>query len=146
MNEELLAYAILSDSGFDTKQIFEERVNQLFLENPEIDKDLLEMECLSVPDAMIYLRQHFNYQTMNPESLQKYLILTLKAFYLELPFMEFAQKIAELWDVLPFHTNREDSPFYMAYDFWTLFISQDFELLKQNIEDLVFYYDKSQIP
>ncbi|MBR1555584.1 MAG: hypothetical protein IJ644_09380 [Oscillospiraceae bacterium] len=146
MKEELLAYALLSDSGFDTRQIFEERLHQLFLEHPEIDKDLLEMECLSIPKAMTYLRQHFDYENFSQDALQKYLILTLKAFYLKLPFMEFAQKIAGLWDVLPFHTNREDSPFYMAYDFWTLFISKDFELLKQNIEDLVFYYDKSQIP
>ena len=142
MNEEMLAYAILSDSGFDTKQIFEERLHQLFLEHPEIDKDLLEMECLSIPDAMAYLRHHFNYQAMNPESLQKYLILTLKEFYLQMPFMEFAEKIADIWDVLPFHTSQEDSPFYTAYYFLNLLICKDFRLLKQDIENLVFYYDK----
>ncbi|MBE6876108.1 MAG: hypothetical protein E7496_05175 [Ruminococcus sp.] len=146
MKEELLAYALLSDSGFDTRQIFEERLNQLFLEHPEIDYDLLEMECLSILDAMAYLRRNFNYQTMHQESLQKHLILTLKEFYLQMPFMEFAQKIAELWDILPFHTSQEDSPFYTTYDFWTLFISKDFNSLKQNIENLVFYYDRKSRP
>ncbi|MBR1528420.1 MAG: hypothetical protein IJ642_03840 [Oscillospiraceae bacterium] len=141
MNEELLAYAILSVSGFDTKQIFEERLNQIFIES-DFDSDLLEMECMTIPDAMGYLRQHFNYQHFDQESLQKYLILTLKEFYLHLPFMEFAQRIIELWDVLPFSTSREDSPFFMIYYFEILFICEDFEVLKQEIEDLVFYYDQ----
>ena len=142
MNEELLAYAILSASGFDTKQIFEERLNQLFLENPEIDKDFLEMECMAVPDAMAYLRNHFSYSCLNQESLQKYLILTLKTFYLQMPFMEFARTIAELWGILPFHTSHKDSPFYMAYYFTDLLVCEEFALLKQEIENLVFYYDK----
>ena len=141
MNEELLAYAILSVSGFDTKQIFEERLNQIFIES-DFDSDLLEMECMTIPDAMGYLRQHFNYQHFDQESLQKYLILTLKEFYLHLPFMEFAQRIIELWDVLPFSTSREDSPFFMIYYFEILFICEDFEVLKQEIEDLVFYFDQ----
>ena len=141
MNEELLAYAILSVSGFDTKQIFEERLNQIFIES-DFDSDLLEMECMTIPDAMGYLRQHFNYQHFDQESLQKYLILTLKEFYLHLPFMEFAQRIIELWDVLPFSTSREDSPFFMIYYIEILFICEDFEVLKQEIEDLVFYYDQ----
>jgi len=141
MNEELLAYAILSVSGFDTKQIFEEKLNQIFIES-DFDSDLLEMECMAIPDAMAYLRHRFNYQNFDQESLQKYLILTLKEFYQHLPFMEFAQRIIELWDVLPFHTNQEDSPFFMIYYFEVLFICEDFEALKQEIENLVFYYDQ----
>ena len=142
MNEELLAYALLSACGFDTKQLFEEKLNQLFLETDDINSDLLEMECLSIPEAMAYLRQHFDYPHLCQEDLQKYLILTLKEFYLHLPFMEFAENIFELWDILPFPTSHEDSPFYVLYDCYVLFVCKNFELLKQHIENLVFYYDK----
>ena len=144
MNEELLACQILLFSSFDTKQIFEETLNRMFLETPDINNDLLEMECRSIPDAMAYLAEHFDYQNLNQELLQKYLILLLKKFYAELPFEVFAGKIAGLWEVLPFSTNHEDSPFYLAYYYGDLLSAGKTELLKEDIEALLSYYHKAK--
>ena len=73
MNEELLSLALLYRTGFDTAELFEENLNRIFLENPQ-NKDLLELECMSFRDAVIYVSEHFEYSSLNEETLSRTLI------------------------------------------------------------------------
>ena len=145
MNEELLSLVLLYRAGFDTAELFEESLNRIFLENPE-NKDLLELECMSFRDAVIYLCKNFDYSTLNEETLSRALIRFLNLLRPEQNTETFALRLGELWEVLPFHTTRKDSPFYMIYYFEDMLAAGKTDLLRTCIEDLLTFYDESNHP
>ncbi len=145
MNEELLSLALLYRTGFDTAELFEENLNRIFLENPQ-NKDLLELECMSFRDAVIYVSEHFEYSSLNEETLSRTLIRFLNLLRPEQDTETFVLRLGELWEVLPFHTTRKDSPFYMIYYFEDMLAAGKTDLLRTCIEDLLTFYDESNHP
>ena len=59
--EELLAYAYLLEMDLISEEIYEDKLNELFLENPT-DEDLLELEFLNRKrkETVRYIRTHIN--------------------------------------------------------------------------------------
>jgi len=67
--EELLAYAYLISEGFHLESLYESKLNELFIANPN-NLDLLELELLSdnIKDSIVYIKTHIDYTTMNKQS------------------------------------------------------------------------------
>lgn len=70
--ENLLAYAYLLEMDLIPETVYEEKINELFLQNPT-DEDLLELEFLSrnKKETIIYIRTHINYNSMDYDKFGK---------------------------------------------------------------------------
>lgn len=101
--EELLAYALLSCSGFDGGEArFWTRLNQLFLANPD-SRLLLELECeTNLYRALAVLRTHMETEGLDRARFGRELMRLLRTHYTvctDLP--EFGRRAHSLWNGLP---------------------------------------------
>ena len=72
--EELLVYAILLYQNIITEEMYQKRLNELFLKDIENEIFLkLEWET-DINKAIIYIRTHINYQNINHEEFGKSLM------------------------------------------------------------------------
>ncbi len=80
--EELLAYAYLLGTDLIFEEIYEDKLDELFLENPA-DEDLLELEFLNRnrKETVIYIRIHINYNDMDIDKFGRRLIELLKPIF-----------------------------------------------------------------
>ena len=80
--EELLVYAILLYQNIITEEMYQKRLNELFLKDIENEIFLkLEWET-DINKAIIYIRTHINYQNINYEEFGKSLMKVLKKYYI----------------------------------------------------------------
>ena len=100
--EELLAYAYLLGMDLISEAIYEEKLNELFLQNPT-DEDLLELEFLSSnrKETIVYIRTHLNYNSMDFDGFGKELFRLLKPIYASMDIQEFGNAMYSLWEELP---------------------------------------------
>ena len=80
--EELLAYAYLLGMDLISEAIYEEKLNELFLQNPT-DEDLLELEFLNRnrKETIAYIRTYLNYNSMDFDRFGGVLFRLLKPIY-----------------------------------------------------------------
>ena len=59
--EELIVYGIFADLNLTSEKLYQEKLDALFLENPD-NKHLLELELLSgnMSESIIYITNHIN--------------------------------------------------------------------------------------
>ena len=79
--EELFAYAILLYENIVTEEMYQKKLNELFLKNSE-NEMLLKLEWeTDIDEAILYIRTHIEYQNINYEKFGKSIIRILKKYY-----------------------------------------------------------------
>ena len=111
--EELFAYAILLYENIVTEEMYQKKLNELFLKNPE-NEMLLKLEWeTDIDEAILYIRTHIEYKNINDEKFGKSIIKILKKYYEYCTdIKQFVEKMYSLWEVLP-TTIQHKQPFYM---------------------------------
>ncbi len=112
--EELLVYAILLYENLAAENEYNKRLDKLFLENPGND-DLLYLEWeTDIKKAIIYIRTHFDYNSLDYKQFGVILMDRLKTVYENCSDIKyFASRMFSLWKSLP--GNIQD-----IEPFWTL--------------------------
>ena len=100
--EELFAYAYLLEMDLISEEMYEDKLNELFLENPT-DEDLLELEFLNRKrkETVRYIRTHINYNDMDIDKFGKVLFELLKPIYESIDIHRFGNAMYSLWESLP---------------------------------------------
>ncbi len=111
--EELFAYAILLYENIVTEEMYQKKLNELFLKNSE-NEMLLKLEWeTDIDEAILYIRTHIEYKNINDEKFGKSIIKILKKYYEYCTdIKQFAEKMYSLWEVLPTAIQHKQ-PFYM---------------------------------
>ena len=79
--EELFAYAILLYENIVTEEMYQKKLNELFLKNSE-NEMLLKLEWeTDIDEAILYIRTHIEYQNINYKKFGKSIIRILKKYY-----------------------------------------------------------------
>lgn len=114
--EELLVYAILLYQNIITEEMYQKRLNELFLKDIENEIFLkLEWET-DINKAIIYIRTRINYQNINYEEFGKSLMKVLKKYYECCTSIEqFSEKMYLLWESLPGRLQNEQPFFTLSY-------------------------------
>ncbi len=114
--EELLAYAILLCQNIITEEMYQKKLNELFLKDIENEIFLkLEWET-DINKAIIYIRTRINYQNINYEEFGKSLMKVLKKYYECCTSIEqFSEKMYLLWESLPGRLQNEQPFFTLSY-------------------------------
>ncbi|MCI8628812.1 MAG: hypothetical protein HFE57_04795 [Firmicutes bacterium] len=114
--EELLVYAILLYQNIITEEMYQKRLNELFLKDIENEIFLkLEWET-DINKAIIYIRTHINYQNINHEEFGKSLMEVLKKYYECCTSIEqFSEKMYLLWKSLPGEIQDKQPFFTLSY-------------------------------
>ncbi|MEY8321520.1 hypothetical protein AAK894_10630 [Lachnospiraceae bacterium 46-61] len=100
--EELLACAILLYQNIITEEIYQKKLNELFLK--DIGNEIfLELEWeTNINEAIIYICTHINYKNINYEQFGKFLMKILKKYYeCCTNIKQFSNKMYLLWKSLP---------------------------------------------
>ncbi len=139
--EELLVLVILLYEELVTKDEYEKRLDELFLDYPEND-DLLYLEWeRDITKAVIYVRTHTDYNALDCERFGRILIGRLKEYYKNCPDIRvFADKMYSLWESLPGNIQDQEPFFTLCYADDPL--SWGDEEQSRNIyENMLNYYD-----
>ncbi len=139
--ETLLAYVYLLGMDLISEEIYEEKLNELFLENPA-DEDLLELEFLSGnrKETVIYIRTHIDYNFMDFNRFGRELFGLLKPIYKSMDIRRFGDAMYSLWENLA--GNLQDME-----PFWTLSYADDplswgdVEQTRKIYEEMLDYYE-----
>ncbi len=117
--EELLAYAYLLGMDLIPEEMYEEKLNELFLGN-STDEDLLELEFLNRnrKETVIYIRTHINYNDMDIDKFGRMLFVLLRPIYVSMDIHRFGSAMYSLWENLPGNLQ-------MVKSFWTLSYADD---------------------
>lgn len=117
--EELLVYALLLYEGLAVENEYSERLDELFLDNPE-NEDLLHLEWeTDIKKAIIYVRTHIEYKNLDLEWFGRTLMNKLKVVYENCSDIKFfASRMYSLWKNLPRNIQNIEP-------FWTLCYADD---------------------
>ena len=112
--EELLFYEILLYENLAAENEYNKRLDKLFLENPGND-DLLYLEWeTDIKKAIIYIRTHFDYNSLDYKQFGVILMDRLKTVYENCSDIKyFASRMFSLWKSLPGNIHDIER-------FWTL--------------------------
>ena len=71
--EELLVFALLLCEGFDVEAEYDDRLDEMFLENPT-DEMLLDLECMSssIKQSVLHIIANFNFDNFDHDVLANY--------------------------------------------------------------------------
>lgn len=78
--EELIVYAVLCSIGYEKYDEYKEKLDQLFLQNPQ-DEVLLDLEGRAYKDAMLHLCYLFNEMQLDIDKFSRKLMSKLKGIY-----------------------------------------------------------------
>ena len=97
--EELLVFAVLLYEKLVTKDEYNKRLDELFLDHPEND-DLLYLEWeTDTKNIITYIRTHIDYNTFDYEQFGKILMNKLKVCYKNCSDIRcFADQMYGLWE------------------------------------------------
>ena len=117
--EELLVYAILLYEELVSENEYNKRLDELFLSNPEND-DLLWLEWeTDIKKAIIYVRTHIDYSSLDLERFGRILMSKLKVAYENCSDIKhFAGRMYSIWENLPGNIQNTEP-------FWTLCYADD---------------------
>lgn len=117
--EELLAYAYLLGMDLISEEIYEDKLNELFQENPT-DEDLLELEFFNRnrKETVIYIRTHINYNDIDIDKFGRRLFVLLRPIYASMDIYKFVKAMYSLWKDLPENLQ-------MVKPFWILSYADD---------------------
>lgn len=111
--EELFVYLILFYEKIITYDLYQKKLDLLFIENPN-NEVLLNLEWeTDIEKIIVYIRTNVGYQNLNYEMFGKILMSKLKEYYNNCPDINiFANKMYSLWKNIPSYIQREE-PFCM---------------------------------
>lgn len=143
--EELLAYAYLLGMDLIPEEIYEEKLNELFLEDPT-DEDLLELEFLNRnrKETVIYIRTHINYNDMDIDKFGRMLFTLLRPIYASMDIHRFGSVMYSLWEGLPGNLQS-------IKPFWTLSYADDplswgdVKQSREIYEEMLNYYEADSL-
>ncbi len=100
--EEILAYGLLMELDSTAEKLYNEKLDELFLKNPD-NPDLLELELISgnTEESIIYITNHINFSDINIEIFEKKLVEFLKVLYSTMNIETFSELSYKLWNRLP---------------------------------------------
>lgn len=139
--EELLAYAYLLGMDLISEEQYEEKLNDLFLQNPT-DEDLLELEFLNRnrKETIVYIRTHLNYNSMDCDKFGRVLFGLLKPIYASMDIRRFGDAMYSLWEELP--GNLQDIQPFLALCYADDPLSWGDEKQSREIyEEMLEYYE-----
>ena len=138
--EEILALGLLADWNDMAENLYNSKLDELFLENPE-NPNLFELEliCGNTTESIIYITNHINFNKINIETFEKSLVYYLKILYESMDIEIFSKLSYKLWLRLPSYIS-EKSPFFVL-NYADDYISIGFtDSVRQSYEKLFAYY------
>lgn len=141
MMEELLAFAILLYEEMVTKDEYDKKLDELFLNNPEND-DLLYLEWeKDIEKAVIYIRTHTDYNYFDYKRFGRILMSRLKVNYKNCSdIRDFADQMYNLWESLPGIIQDREPFFTLCYADDPLSWGNE-EQTRNIYENMMNYYD-----
>ncbi len=117
--EELFVYLILFYEKIITYDVYQKKLDSLFIENPN-NEVLLNLEWeTDIEKIQFYFRTNIDYQNLNYELFGKTLMSKLKEYYNHcLDIHIFANKMYSLWKSIPSCIQNKEP-------FWTLSYADD---------------------
>ena len=112
--EEVLAYIFLSYQKIVTEDEYQNRLDELFLENPQ-NEDLLYLEWeTDIEKAIAYIRQRSDCKAIDTVLFGRCCMDKIAEFYRECSFdiKKFASRMYGLWKILPDFIQYQE-PFYV---------------------------------
>ena len=109
--EELIVEAFLCQIGCSNTENFESVLNRLFLED-SANEFLLDLEQREYKDAILHLNSLIDTCTFDKDLFGKILMEKLRFLYSDMELAEFANKMYELWNLLP-NSLAEENPFHI---------------------------------
>lgn len=139
--EELIVYGIFADLNLKSEKLYQEKLDTLFLENPE-NKHLLELELLSgnILESIIYITNHIHLNDIQIELFKKNLAEYLKKLYYEMDIDYFCELCYKIWNLrLPASIKNDEyfSVLSYVYDGSCL----GWEYARKNLEELFSHYE-----
>ena len=99
--EELIVYAVLCSIGYEKYDEYKEKLDQLFLQNPQ-DEVLLDLEGRAYKDAMLHLCYLFNEMQLDIDKFSRKLMSKLKGIYIaENNLAEFGKRCINYGSIYP---------------------------------------------
>ena len=113
---ELLAYAILLCEGIVSDDVFNRRLDEIFLENPN-DEVLLELECMGNSEkALASVMARFDYGRFDSVQFGRTMMKELKEYCRLCGVTErFGRKMYLLWEILPSCIQNEEPFSILTY-------------------------------
>lgn len=139
--EELLVFAILLYQEMVTKEEYDKRLNELFLNDPEND-DLVHLEWeTDIKKSIIYIWTHMDYNAFDYEQFGHILMSKLKVVYEKCTdIKDFGYRMYSLWESLP--GNIQDREPFNTLCYADDPLSWGDEELSRNIyENMLNYYE-----
>lgn len=114
--EELLVYALLLYEGLDLEEDYNNRLDELFLEDPN-NEILIDLEFMSnnIKESVVFIRRNFCYDDFDQETFGEILMKKLKEYYANTEIKVFASKMYSLWESLPGNIQNEQPFFVLCY-------------------------------
>lgn len=111
--EKLLVCAILLYEEIITKEYYWKVLDEVFLQNYN-NEMLLYLECeKNIKEAIIYIRTHVDYLTLDYEIFGKFLMEELNKYYNQISDIhKFANRMYSLWESIP-EIIQNDEPFFI---------------------------------
>lgn len=133
--EELLVYLILYCEKIIIYDLYQKKLDLLFMENPNNEVILyLEWET-DIKRMLGYIRMNIDYQNIDCKIFGKILMSNLKEYYNNCQDINiFANKMYSLWKSLPSYIQNKEP-------FWTLSYADD-PLSYRDEEQVRFLYEK----
>lgn len=141
--EELIVYAILCCVGYKKYDEYKEKLDQLFLQNPQ-NEVLLDLEGRNYKDAMLHLFSLFNEKSLDLDIglFSVMLMSKLKDIYTtEKNLKEFGKRMYQLWQYLPDELAKLEPFSILCYADDPLSWG-DKKQCRELYEKAIYYYDK----
>ncbi len=133
-------YALLLSSGFELEKEYNNRLDELFLQNPA-DIILLDLEFMSndIEQSIVYIRTNINYDKFDYDIFGCILMKKLKEYYINTEIKRFAEHMYSLWETLPGHIQDKEPFFTLCYADDAL--SYDEVQTRKLYEEMLTYYE-----
>ncbi|MDE6035683.1 MAG: hypothetical protein K2G36_07220 [Ruminococcus sp.] len=138
--EELIVYGIFADLGSQSENLYQKKLDMLFLENPD-NKHLLQLELLSgnILESIIYMTNHIHLNDIQTESFKRNLAEYLKKLYYEMDIDYFCGLCYKIWNFRLPESIRNDEYFdVLSYVYDGSWLG--WEYARKNLEKLFSHY------
>lgn len=138
--EELLVFAFLLCEEIVTKDEYDKRLDELFLDNVE-NEDLLYLEWeTDIKKSIIYIRTYIDYNALDYDLFGRILMRKLKVYYKSCSDIKsFADQMFNLWEALPGDIQDREPFFTLCYADEPLSWGDE-EQTRTIYEDMLNYY------
>ena len=140
--EELYPYYYIMCIGLDVYILYENKLNELFIENPD-NKDLFELELVSnnIKGTVYYIHDHINTNKIDINKFGKTLMHLIKPFYENMDIKNFAYCMYNLWKILPDNISNVEPFFSLCYADDPLLSYGDEKQTRLLYEEMLSFYD-----